>query len=247
MTKKINTILPLLLPILIILLLSCRKTTQQLNDEKFVNYIVNLKTQNLKFYWKINDSTNYYNFNTLKKELEINNKELLFAVNGGMYNPDHSPQGLYIENGETLAEIDRQEEGYGNFYLQPNGVFYITKNNKSVVCTTKNFKNNDAINFATQSGPMLVINSAIHPVFKKGSKHLNIRNGVGVLPDGNLLFAMSKEELSLYDFASYFKKNGCENALYLDGFVSRTYLPSKNWIQEDGNFGVIIAVTKSNN
>ena len=55
---------------------------------------------------------------------------------------------------------------------------------------------------------------------------------------------MSKEEINFYDFANYFKTLGCKNALYLDGFVSRTYLPGQNWIQKDGNFGVIIGVTK---
>lgn len=29
-------------------------------------------------------------------------------------------------------------------------------------------------------------------------------------------------------------------------FVSRTYLPSKNWIQYDGNFGVMIGVIAAN-
>ena len=55
---------------------------------------------------------------------------------------------------------------------------------------------------------------------------------------------MSKKTINFYDFASYFKSKGCKNALYLDGFVSRTYLPSKKWTQIDGNFGVIIAETK---
>jgi len=59
-----------------------------------------------------------------------------------------------------------------------------------------------------------------------------------------LVFAMSKKTINFYDFASFFKIQGCKNALYLDGFVSRTYLPSKNWIQMDGNFGVIIAETR---
>ena len=31
-------------------------------------------------------------------------------------------------------------------------------------------------------------------------------------------------------------------ALSFDGFVCRTYLPEKNWIQTDGNFGVMIGV-----
>lgn len=52
---------------------------------------------------------------------------------------------------------------------------------------------------------------------------------------------MSKQKINFYDFATFFKNKGCENALYLDGYVSRIYLPSKNWKQLDGNFGVIIA------
>jgi uncharacterized protein YigE (DUF2233 family) len=75
----------------------------------------------------------------------------------------------------------------------------------------------------------------------KASKNTHIRNGVGILPSGNILFAMSKERINFYNFASFFKSKGCKNALYLDGFVSRTYLPEKGWEQEDGAFGIIIA------
>ncbi len=92
---------------------------------------------------------------------------------------------------------------------------------------------------------MLVIDNVIHSVFNEGSKNLNIRNGVGILENGNLVFVMSKNEINFYDFAFYFKKLGCKNALYLDGYVSRTYLPEENWIQTDGNFGVIIGVTNN--
>lgn len=76
------------------------------------------------------------------------------------------------------------------------------------------------------------------------SANVNIRNGVGILPDGNVLFAMSKTEVNFYDFARFFKDKGCTNALYLDGFVSRAYAPSENWQQIDGNFGVMIGVSK---
>jgi uncharacterized protein YigE (DUF2233 family) len=64
------------------------------------------------------------------------------------------------------------------------------------------------------------------------------------LPNGNILFAISKQEINFYDFANYFKQMGCNNALYLDGFVSRMYLPSKNIEQMDGKFGVMIGVVK---
>jgi len=161
-----------------------------------------------------------------------------------MFNKDFSPQGLYIENGITKAKIDTLQNGYGNFYLQPNGIFSITKDNKAKICTTESFKNDGNIKYATQSGPMLIIDGEIHPKFNQDSENVHIRNGVGILPNGNLLFAMSKEKVCFYDFASYFKQNGCMNALYLDGFVSKVFLPSDNWMQMDGKFGVIIGETK---
>ncbi|MEJ2497611.1 MAG: hypothetical protein P8Y43_09125, partial [Sulfurovaceae bacterium] len=45
-----------------------------------------------------------------------NNKELLFAINGGMYEQDLSPQGLYIEQGKMFKTVNRTQEAYGNFY-----------------------------------------------------------------------------------------------------------------------------------
>jgi uncharacterized protein YigE (DUF2233 family) len=89
---------------------------------------------------------------------------------------------------------------------------------------------------------MLLVDGVIHPAFQQGSSNLNIRNGVGILPNQEVVFAMSKEEINFYDFAVFFQKMGCKDALYLDGFVSRAYLPEKKWMQTDGHFGVMIAV-----
>jgi uncharacterized protein YigE (DUF2233 family) len=88
-----------------------------------------------------------------------------------------------------------------------------------------------------------LIDGKIHPAFKDGSLNLNIRNGVGILPGNKILFAMSKWPVNFYDFAEYFKSQGCKDALYLDGAISRTYLPEKNWSQTGGDFGVIIGVS----
>ena len=213
-------------------------------ESSILSHIVNPHQQQLKFYWKDKNDKNYASFQNLKSSLESEKKELVFATNGGMYKQSFSPQGLYIENGKTIAPIDSKNNGYGNFYLQPNGIFLLTKDNNPEITTTVDFENNGSVQYATQSGPMLLIDGKVHSKFKKNSKHINIRNGVGILPNGNILFAMSKEKINLYDFATYFKLNGCKNALYLDGFVSRTYLPSKQWVQLEGDFGVIIAVTK---
>jgi len=212
-------------------------------DDKILSYVVDPKTQAIRFYWKDDNLQIFRSIQNLKNWLEKKHETLVFATNGGMYKPDNSPQGLFIQDQKELVPLDTSS-GTGNFYLKPNGVFYITSENKAAICETCKFASNGDIKYATQSGPMLVINGAIHPVFKKGSTHLNIRNGVGILPNNKVIFAMSKQEINLYDFATYFKDLGCQNALYLDGFVSRTFLPEQNWVQLDGNFGVMIGVTK---
>lgn len=240
--------------IIICIIISCgdRPNPKSVNDptphriypDSLLIHLVDLKKSDLAFYLKDEQGKFFHNHKNLKSELAKKGKKLTFAVNGGMYNRDHSPQGLYIENGRLVAPLDTQSAGYGNFYLQPNGVFYLTKNKNGFVKTTSNFQLEQDITFATQSGPMLVIDGKIHPVFREGSKNLNIRNGVGVLPDGRLLFVMSKTKINLYNFANFFKKQGCQNALYLDGFVSRTYLPEQDYEEFDGKFGVIIGETE---
>jgi len=219
---------------------------EKYTDDRFVSYIVDTKKQDIKLYWKDDNQKNLKSILNLKSWLDNKHQKLLFAMNGGMYKQDNSPQGLFIENQRTLTPLDTTS-GNGNFYLKPNGVFYITTNNIPFICRTANFTDNGQIKYATQSGPMLIIDGQIHPAFNEGSTNLNIRNGVGILPDNKIIFAMSKKEINFYDFADYFKSLGCNNALYLDGLVSRTYLPEKKWTQTDGNFGVIIGVTRRSN
>jgi uncharacterized protein YigE (DUF2233 family) len=212
------------------------------DDKNFITYSVDLKKYQVDFYWKNKNGKNFGSLQNLKNFIESKNKKLLFATNGGMYKKDKSPQGLFIQENKILQSIDTLS-GNGNFFLKPNGIFYITNEKQPVICKTENFLFSKNIKYATQSGPMLLIDGEIHSAFNKDSKNLNIRNGVGILHNNNVVFVMSKTEVSFYDFANYFKKLGCKNALYLDGFVSRTYLPEQNFKQMDGDFGVIIGIT----
>lgn len=208
--------------------------------------IVSYKTspEKIDFFLKDIKGSYFNNHGNLVKYLKSQGRELKFAMNGGMYLKDASPQGLYIEKGKLIKKINLNKSSYGNFYLQPNGVFYINKDNSANVATTSEFKQTAKIKYATQSGPMLLIKGKMHSAFTKGSKHLYIRNGVGILKNGDLLFAMSKDSINFYDFASYFEEQGCKNALYLDGAISKTYLPEKGIKQVKGRFGVIIAEIK---
>ncbi len=212
-------------------------------DDSFLRYEVDLQQQDFQLYWKDDQGQMFSNPGNLKNWLANRDTQLVFAMNAGIFKPDHSPQGLFIQDQHLITHLDTTS-GRGNFYLKPNGVFYTTTDHRAMICSTENFINSEEIKYATQSGPMLLLDGKMHPAFKEHSTNVNIRNGVGILPNGHPLFAMSKQEINLYDFANYFTHLGCKNALYLDGAISRTYLPGENWIQLDGEFSVLIGVTK---
>ena len=214
----------------------------QFRRSAMVSYEADPSQADIKLYWKDENNQRIKSLKNLKIGLDTQGQTLLFAMNAGMFNADYAPQGLFIQAGETITSLDTAT-GAGNFYLKPNGVFYLTTARTAHVCRTASFVNNGRVAYATQSGPMLVSDGKINPVFQSGSANLHIRNGVGILPNKRVLFAMSTEKINLFDFASYFKNAGCQNALYLDGFVSRAYAPAQNRMQADGDFGVMIGVT----
>lgn len=210
--------------------------TVEYKSQYFDVYRVNLRTDTIQLFWKDTLGNRYGSFDSL-----LINKTLKFATNGGMYMENGAPLGLYIENGKPLVDLNERRNAKGNFYLKPNGVFYL-EGNSPKICTTPNFNSKETIRFATQSGPMLVINDTLHPAFNAGSTNKYIRNGVGVRNDSILFFAISNAPVNFYDFAMLFKnKLGCKNALYLDGAISRMYVKNKRK-QLGGNFGCIIGV-----
>lgn len=154
-------------------------------------------------------------------------QRLDFATNGGMFHEDRGPVGLYVENGQQGHRIITSA-GPGNFGLLPNGVFCIQQGAALVVESRQFAANPPACRFATQSGPMLVIDGALHPRFLADGTSLNIRNGVGVDTAGTrVYFAISDDAVNFHNFARLFRDYlGVGNALYLDGRVSRLYAPA---------------------
>jgi uncharacterized protein YigE (DUF2233 family) len=80
---------------------------------------------------------------------------------------------------------------------------------------------------ATQSGPMLVIDGALHPRFLPNSTSRYIRNGVGTTDAGDLaVFAISNAPVTFHEFGRFFRDHlGLPQALYFDGNVSRLHAP----------------------
>lgn len=150
-------------------------------------------------------------------------RALLFAMNAGMYHDDRAPVGHYIEDGAEQMRVIASD-GPGNFGLLPNGVFCIDDTLR--VYETLDYQaRRPACMHATQSGPMLVIDGALHPRFIPGGTSKFIRNGVGTTATGDrAVFAISNEAVNFHDFGTLFRDRlGLPNALYFDGKVSRMY------------------------
>ena len=180
----------------------------------------------------LNDDTGtpYGEFDAINQALAEADETLLFAMNAGMYHEDRSPVGLYMENWQELAPL-QTGEGYGNFHLLPNGVFVIWQEDGrkgTHVMDAETYQTgmaHDVVNYATQSGPMLVIDGALHPKFNPDSTSFKRRNGVGIDADTDrLYFVLTDGFVTFHQFATFFRDElGCENALYLDGSISRLY------------------------
>ncbi|HUQ34987.1 MAG TPA: phosphodiester glycosidase family protein [Aestuariivirga sp.] len=164
-------------------------------------------------------------FTALAEDLRLEGKELAFAMNAGMFDEGLKPIGLYVENGTQAKKLNRRD-GYGNFHVKPNGVFYIMGDRVGVAATDAYVKLNEKPDFATQSGPMLVIDGKIHPKFSPGGMSYKMRNGVGVLDAHTAIFVISENAVNFHEFALLFRDGlKCANALFFDGTVSSLYSP----------------------
>ncbi len=140
----------------------------------------------------------------------------------------------------------------GNFHIQPNGVFYVTADKQAAIRTTADFakkygKAPTSLYLAVQSGPMLVINGRINGQFMPAGKSQYSRNGVCVTSDNRVWFLITANFVrsNLYQFARAAKQLGCNNALYLDGNLSKLSLRGQDSLLHFAHFvGILVEVDK---
>ncbi|MGI9522177.1 MAG: phosphodiester glycosidase family protein [Hyphomicrobiaceae bacterium] len=168
--------------------------------------------------WRNREGRPYGSLAALRRHFARDGRQVLFAMNAGMYHEDLSPVGYYVEARKKLKNANTRR-GPGNFHMLPNGIFFVENARAGVMETRAFLKRNRRPLFATQSGPMLVIGGRTHPRFNPTSKHRKLRNGVGVSGDGRTVyFAISDDSVTFYNFAKLFQvKLGVPNALFLDG------------------------------
>lgn len=168
----------------------------------------------------------FFSFEAVDAALENQSASLMLAMNAGMYHDDRSPVGLYVENGHQHAPLNTTARD-GNFGLVPNGIFFISDGRAGVAETGIFAEIAPEVEYATQSGPMLVIAGALHPAFNANGTSKKKRNGVGITEDGETVyFVISEGLVNFHSFASLFRDRlETPNALFLDGTVSRLYDP----------------------
>lgn len=213
---------------------ACR-TVEHL-EQSFSVCDVDMTSADVRLFLRDDDGNTIGGFTGLQDALDPNER-LIFAMNGGMFHPDRRPVGLFIADGAAEQRLITTP-GPGNFGMLPNGVFCGLDGSAAVIETLQFAAAPPDCQFATQSGPMLVIDGALHPRFIPGSSSLRIRNGVGTSDDGaGAVFAISDAPVNFHDFATLFRDTlGLPNALYLDGNVSRLFAPELS--RRDGGTGL---------
>jgi uncharacterized protein YigE (DUF2233 family) len=168
-----------------------------------------------------------------------------FVMSAGMFGEDGNPIGYTVIAGKRVHRLNRAS-ATGNFYLKPNGVFF-GSGGKWQVLATDTFA--DTVTrrpeFATQSGPMLVIDGTLHPDLAVDGPSKKIRNGVGVDPAGRAHFVISEAPISFGKLARYYRDVlKTPNALFLDGTVSQLWYPAGKRMDGGPPLGPLVVVER---
>ena len=188
----------------------------------------------------------FRSFRTLAAAQTDDAAPVVMAMNGGMFDTDGLPIGYYVEDGERTKPVN-QAEGPGNFHLLPNGIFYGQAGGPWQVRETEAFVDTvkDRPEFATQSGPMLVVGGRMHPDFDDDGASKKVRNGIGVDLQGRAHFVISEAPVSFGKLARFYRDVlKVENALFLDGSVSQLWDPARGRMDQIVPLGPLIVVRR---
>lgn len=201
----------------------------------------------IELFWLDAAGKPFRQFSALQAALEKQSRSIRFMMNAGIFEEGGIPAGLVVIGGKCLRPLNTAD-GKGNFFLKPNGVFYVESGAARILSTPEYAAQKPSPRVATQSGPLLLEKERIHPAFRPASLHRLHRNGVGVKRDGSVLFAITQfgqpRFPNLYEFADFFRSQGCADALFLDGDLSQMLVGPKTTIPSGNHFGAIFAVTE---
>jgi uncharacterized protein YigE (DUF2233 family) len=166
---------------------------------RFTTIRVDVRTERLELFLRDETGRTFNRFDRLASWLAGRNRNLRFAMNAGMYQPDFAPVGLLVQDGRVISPLN-SADGAGNFFLKPNGVFFVSESGPQIVETKEYPALARGVRLATQSGPLLVRNGVINPAFQAASTSRLLRNGVGVSMNV-VVFVISEQPINFYEFA----------------------------------------------
>lgn len=176
------------------------------------------RNQNQTYHSQLNEFDNFSNSS-------------VFAVNLSIVDEDCDPLGWYVENGAENQQINLSS-GTGNFYIEPNGILFFTKDEAFIGPSRQLSQWNQSLNpiaFGIQSGPLLLSQGKISKSLNPNSKSQFIRSGVALLDKQGsryLLFCTTSTAINFYDFASIFlDKYSAQDALCLESAGCLMKLP----------------------
>jgi len=139
---------------------------------------------------------------------------LNFVCTGPLNNGYGIPIGGYIDNYHQTQNWAVPQDGNNNFSVR-NGIFGVTRDGKPVLIGYDDiYKGSYDLKWAFQNGPILVEDSIN---LSSNSTSRNYRAGIGFKAGGKIIVIITKEALTFKEFSELFLKNGCINAIYLNG------------------------------
>lgn len=204
--------------------------------------------EHVRLMWQNSEGENYRTMRAAGKALEAQGKTVALMMNAGIFSKNGTPAGLWIEHGTVLHKLNTAK-GKGNFHIEPNGVFYLRGKEAGIVTTSHWQQKPVHVDYALQSGPMLLIDGKINPRFLKNLSSSYKRNAVCITRGNALYFIITtqyrKEWPNFYHLAQTLQAFGCYQALYLDGALSDYYLPGKSgWFHWKNFVGMIVVTTE---
>jgi uncharacterized protein YigE (DUF2233 family) len=127
---------------------------------RFTTIRVDFRTERVELFLRDDAGRTFNRFDRLKSWLASRNERLRFAMNAGMFRPDLSPVGLLVQDGQQVSPLNLSD-GAGNFFLKPNGVFFISESGPRIVESSEYPALARGVRLATQSGPLLVRNGVL--------------------------------------------------------------------------------------
>ncbi|MBL8548046.1 MAG: phosphodiester glycosidase family protein [Hyphomonadaceae bacterium] len=215
----------------------------EFENSRFIVCTYDARRQDMRLYSRAPAGGYLRSFEGMQRELGAEAARVRFAMNAGMFNEAGAPIGLYVENGDEQKSISLTD-GPGNFHLKPNGVFWQGQDNTLHIEVSEDY----AVaahepRWATQSGPMLLINGDLHPRIANDGVSRFIRNGVGLRDQHTAYFVISSGFVSFGRFARFFRDElHCRDALFLDGTVSSLWAPSVGRYDDNHELGPMVVV-----